>query len=159
MSDQNSDLSGITQFFCQLISINWFTVRMLRNSNWLKQKSKIVTRYKILNSYLLSTMRQDHSSSDLKYSIINHCCLFAMLSSGLNGQYDQKMTINERFNVKNFEPLLHFINITIVKYFCTSCICSMVCYVLYTLHLTVLGILLLLHMLLCLVVKRTSQQT
>ena len=129
MSDENSDLFGITQFFCHLIRINWFNISMLRNNNCVKQTSTIVKRYKNLNSYLLITMKQDHSSIDSRYGNSNHCCLFTMILSGFNGKYEQIMKINERFNVKIIATLLHFIIITIMKHFCVSCICSMVCFI------------------------------
>ena len=131
MSDQNSDLSAITQFCCHGVSINWFNVNLLRNNNWLGQKEAIVNRHKKLNSHLSITMVQDQCSSDLKYSDGKHCCLL-MIFSRFNQKYGQVLKLNMQFSVNMIVALLHNINITITKYFFASHICNMVCYVLYT---------------------------
>ena len=100
MSDQNSDLSGITQFFCHLVQNNWFNVNMPRSNNRVKHKSTIVTRQKKLNSYLSTTMIQDRCSVS-KYVNTDHCCLFTILLMKFKQKYDQILEINNSFNVKN----------------------------------------------------------
>ena len=147
MSDQNSDLSVVTQICCHLVSIKRFNVNMLVSNNWLKQKATIVNRHENLNPHVSITMRQHQCSSDSKYINTDHCCLFMILFSGFNQKYGQAMKINTRFNVNMIATLWYIIKFTIAKYFFGSCVCNMVCYVLYTTYDVVI-ILLLLHMLL-----------
>ena len=148
MSESNSDLTGIAEFICDLISNNGSNMNMSRNNKLIKKKPTIVKIHKKLNWYLSTIMGQDQCSSDTRSSIAN-CSLFTILLMKFNPKYSQVKEISESFNVKTgCGILIHYCNITVKNIsLLFSYQYGMLC--LCILHLTLLAIVLL-HTLCCL---------